>query len=72
MATEVTIKTNQQKATLNALTTVQRALMTITDQLSKTDLKDIEGYNELFDVVIRYEHKTSMLRLTVQQNMRGH
>lgn len=70
MATEVTIKTDKQKTTLNALTTVQRALMTISDQLSKTGLKDLEGYNELFETVIRYEHKTSMLRLTIQQDMR--
>lgn len=70
MATEVTIKTNKQKSTLNALTTVQRALMTISDQLSKTGLKDLQGFDELFLVAQKYESKTADMRVLLHQDMR--
>ena len=70
MATEVTIKTNKQKATLNALTTIQRALITISDQLSKTDLKKLQGFDELYLTAQRYETKTADMRFLIQQDMR--
>ena len=70
MATEVTIKTNKQKAILNALSSVQRALITISDQLAKTELNDLQGYNELFNVAKKFESKTANDRLILQQDMR--
>lgn len=70
MATEVTIRTNKQKATLNALTTIQRALMTISDQLSKTELNDLQGFDELFLVAQKYETKIADMRFLIHQDMR--
>lgn len=69
MATEVVIKKNKQTATLNKLTTFQRAMITAGNCLTSEDLKTLGASKEFFNKVKEMEQWAANLRLIIQQDI---
>lgn len=70
MATEVTIKTNKQTATLNKLDTVINAAKAAMKALSSDELKDLSASNVLFNDATRMKEWADKNFLIVAQDRR--